>query len=191
MVFWFFYVLRGFRVEGGLRCPVDLVVEVRELVDYVYCPVKAYLRRGLGVVEEVEDWREAVRLSGELLVKSGCVEPRYVEAMIRTCEELGPYIAVSPGVAIPHARPEEGAKAVCFSLLIVRKGVNFGSHNDPVYLLIAFASPDKTSHLKILQQLARLLMEKGSVLIERLRRVGSPEEASRILSGLVGEGERA
>ena len=31
---------------------------------------------------EVKDWKEAVRISGEMLVKIGSVEERYVDAMI-------------------------------------------------------------------------------------------------------------
>lgn len=61
----------------------------------------------IGLVEKVKDWKEAVRLSGELLLRDGCIEPRYIDGMIKTCEELGPYIAICPGVAIPHARPED------------------------------------------------------------------------------------
>lgn len=141
----------------------------------------------VGVVEKVRDWKEAVRISGELLLQHGCIEPSYIEKMISTCKELGPYIAISPGVAIPHARPEDGAKKVCLSILVVKKGVNFGSHNDPVYVLIAFSSPDKSSHIKVIQQLAKLMMEKGSEIVDRLKKVESEEDILKVLNDLVSE----
>jgi len=81
--------------------------------------------------------------------------------MIKTCEELGPYIAIAPGVAIPHAAPEDGAKALGAALLVVREGISFGSHNDPVYAVLAFATPDKTSHIGMLKELAQILEDES------------------------------
>jgi PTS system ascorbate-specific IIA component len=109
------------------------------------------------ITENVRDWREAVRRCGEMLLERGCIEGRYVERMIKTCEELGPYIAVAPGVAIPHAAPEDGARALGVALLVVREGINFGSHNDPVFVVFAFSTPDKTSHIGILKELGGIL----------------------------------
>ena len=54
------------------------------------------------------DWEDAVRICGEILVKTGKVEAVYVEAMIRHINVLGPYILIAPCVAMPHARPEDG-----------------------------------------------------------------------------------
>jgi len=126
------------------------------------------------------DWVEAVKLAGELLAESGVVEERYVEAMVRVTEELGPYAVLAPGVAMPHARPEDGAREVGLSLVVLREGVNFGSPNDPVYVVIGFAAKDKTSHLKVLQQLAEFLSEPG--VVEELRKVRSEEELKSLLS---------
>jgi PTS system ascorbate-specific IIA component len=139
----------------------------------------------ISVTESVSDWKEAVILSGQLLHSSGCVEAEYIEKMIKTCQELGPYIAIAPGIAIPHARPEDGAKKVCFSILIVKRGVNFGSHNDPVYVLIAFSTPDKSSHIVLIQNLAELLLNKGEEMVKQLSKASSPQEVRIILENLL------
>ncbi len=141
------------------------------------------LLRALGdrvlVGASARDWVEAVRLAGELLVRDGVVEERYVEAMVRVTEELGPYAVIAPGVAMPHARPEDGAREVGLSLVVLREGVNFGSPNDPVYVVIGFAAKDKTSHLRVLRQLAEFLSE--SDVIEELKRIGSEDELRTLL----------
>ncbi|UNQ73257.1 PTS sugar transporter subunit IIA [Infirmifilum sp. NZ] len=137
------------------------------------------------VVEGVSGWEGAVALSGRLLLEGGCVEERYIGRMVSTCRELGPYIAIAPGIAIPHARPEDGARRVCLSLVVVRSGVSFGSHNDPVYVLIAFSTPDKHSHIKVLQELANLLTEKGEELVRKLREAKNREEALQKLRELL------
>lgn len=142
------------------------------------------------VLREAENWEEAVRTTGNLLLATGCIEERYIEKMLSTCKELGPYIAIAPGVAIPHARPEDGAKKVCTALVIVKKGVNFGSHNDPVHVLIAFSTPDKQSHIKVLQDLATLLTEKGYELVEKLKKCESEKDALDVLKKLLSSPSR-
>lgn len=126
-----------------------------------------------------QTWQEAVHIVGQLLVKVGAAEPRYIEAMINTVKELGPYIVLAPGLALPHARPEDGALKVGFAAITLNEGVNFGNpDNDPVRLVIAFCAPDSTSHLHLLTQLARKL-EKGEFL-ERAIAAKSAQELAEI-----------
>ncbi len=131
------------------------------------------------IVESVKDWVEAVKLSGTLLAVDGVIEERYINAMVKVTEELGPYAVIAPGVAIPHARPEDGAKRIGLSILVVKSGVNFGSPNDPVYVVIGFAAIDKTSHLGVLKELAELLSIPD--LVEKLRNSSSVEEIIDII----------
>jgi mannitol operon transcriptional antiterminator len=110
----------------------------------------------------VKDWQEAIRAAGQLLVETGGVEPRYVEGMIRTAEELGPYIVIAPGIALPHARPEEGVIKNCFSLITLSSPVDFGNEdNDPVLVVIAFGATDQESHVEALAELARAIAKDG------------------------------
>lgn len=116
----------------------------------------------LGVA--VRDWKDAIRKAGELLVNVGAVEPRYVDAMIRSAEQLGPYIVIAPGVAFPHARPEQGAKRIALSFITLKEAVEFGNEdNDPVKVVIAFSAVDKESHVQVLAGLARLLEKQERV----------------------------
>ena len=123
----------------------------------------------------VVDWQDAVRQAGGLLVATGAAEPRYVEAMIAMVEEIGPYIVIAPGVALPHARPEEGVRRPCMSLLTLASPVSFGNvYNDPVSVVIAFGTPDREGHIGALAELARLL-EKAPV-VEQIRSASTPEK---------------
>lgn len=113
---------------------------------------------------EAADWEEAVRVAGALLVDSGAAEERYVDAMIRTARELGPYIVLGPGFALPHARPEEGARQVALAMARLRQPVNFGHpDNDPVDLVFALAAVDHETHLTALMQLSELLGNEEAV----------------------------
>jgi len=130
-------------------------------------------RIALGV--EAVDWRDATRIAGRLLLDTGAIREPYIEAMLRTAEELGPYIVIAPGIAMPHARPEEGAIQTALSLVRLNTPINFGhADHDPVTLIFALAALDKQIHLRAMQTLATLLLSKD--LVRRLMVVQTKEE---------------
>jgi len=109
------------------------------------------------IVEQAKDWRDAIAISCQPLIDNGSIEPRYVDAIYRSHEAIGPYYVVGPGIAMPHARPEEGANKLSLALTVITSGVNFDAdENDPVKLLIVLAATDSTSHIEIISQLAQL-----------------------------------
>jgi len=137
----------------------------------------AYSRaeRCVAVGVAVEGWRDAVEACGRLLVEAGAAEHGYVPAMVRTTEELGAYAVIAPGVAIPHARPEDGARRVGLSLAVLEEPVRFGSReNDPVDLVFGFATTDKDAHVNLLQALADFIEDREN--LEALRRARTPKE---------------
>jgi mannitol/fructose-specific phosphotransferase system IIA component (Ntr-type) len=135
---------------------------------------------------EPDDWREAVEASGKLLVDVGAAEEAYVAAMVRTTEELGPYAVLAPGVAIPHARPEDGAVRVGLSLAVLSEPVEFGSkENDPVDLVFGFSTTDSEAHVELLQALADFIEKPENT--EALRGAGTVEEVLQVVER--GEGD--
>ncbi len=113
---------------------------------------------------EVKDWREAIEKCGALLYRAGKIEKEYIDDMINVVEELGPYIVITPGIALAHARPDnKKIKELGYSLLRLKKGVNFGHEkNDPVKIVVGFAAIDKDSHIDILQELTQIFMDQES-----------------------------
>lgn len=106
----------------------------------------------------VDDWPDAVRAAGGLLVHAGLCKPRYVDAMINAIRQMGPYMVLAPGLALIHARPKDGVTAIGMSLVTLDPPVDFGSeHNDPVSLVIAFGAMEKKRHMDMLQELAMFL----------------------------------
>ena len=137
--------------------------------------------RAVAVGAEAGSWQAAVELCGGLLVESGVAEERYVPAMVRTVEELGPYVVIAPGVAIPHARPEDGAIKPGISVLILREPVEFGSEeNDPVDLLFGFATTGSDAHVEIIRALAEFIGEQEN--LEKLRRARTEGDALVVLT---------
>ncbi|MGZ7440950.1 BglG family transcription antiterminator [Paenibacillus sp. TH7-28] len=111
--------------------------------------------------EEISHWRLAIRVAAKPLLQDGSISDRYVQAMIDKVNQYGPYIVAAPGVAIAHARPEDGAAKASMALLTIRKGVAFSSQaRHLVNLLIVVVGTDGESHLKALSQLVNLLVDE-------------------------------
>lgn len=141
---------------------------------------EVFPKEAIRIDVEVEDWREAVRESGRLLVETGVVEERYVDAIEKAIDDLGPYIVLAPGIAIAHSRPEEGALEVGFSLVRLVDGVEFGAGDkDPVDLVFAFASPDNQQHLKALGALADFIEKKQN--LEGIRSAETVDELHQVI----------
>ena len=107
-----------------------------------------------------DDWQSAVRRGGGLLIQQGICTQEYVEACIQASLEMGPYMVLSPGIALAHSRPEAGALKVGMSIITLDPPIYFGNKdNDPVRLLISFCGIDHDCHIGMLQELATFLMD--------------------------------
>ncbi|MGL4860935.1 MAG: PTS sugar transporter subunit IIA [Enterobacteriaceae bacterium] len=110
------------------------------------------------LASHVADWQAAVRLSAAPLIRQGVITPHYIDAIFEQHARLGPYYVLAPGIAMPHARPEQGALAHGLSLLVVKEGVSFAdAENDPVYFIVMLAAKDSHSHIEMIACLSELL----------------------------------
>ena len=124
---------------------------------------------------EVDDWEKAIRASGRLLVDTGAVEERYIQAMIDTAKEFGHYIVLIDGMALAHSRPDMGVNRICLSLITLKNPVPFGSpEHDPVSVVFALGALDHSSHLDLIQEMSALFEDEEKFM--EVTKCGSPEE---------------
>jgi len=119
----------------------------------------------------VKDREDAVRRAGELLRKNEMVSYEYIDCMIKYLDEFGPYIVITKSVAMPHARPEDGALKSGLSLVILKNPVNFGNtQNDPVKYIFGLSAVDNNEHIHTISKLALLLDdEKFMSLLDNVK----------------------
>ncbi|MGB3891690.1 MAG: BglG family transcription antiterminator [Priestia megaterium] len=118
----------------------------------------------LQLTDSADDWKSAVRLAAKPLLNYEYIEPSYVEAMIKSVEQLGPYIVIAPKVALPHARPEQGVNRVGMSMLRLKEPVYFSTEKQHgAQLIIVLAATDNETHLKALSQLSMMLSENDNI----------------------------
>lgn len=110
----------------------------------------------------VNTWQEAIHLAASPLLKQHKIEERYIESMIHSIEKHGPYVVITPKVAIPHARHTEGVNELAMSLLSLQKPVLFGPEK-PVFLIIVLAATDHVSHLQALVDITKILQEPNQI----------------------------
>ena len=129
---------------------------------------------------QANDWEDAVRSVGRLMVDTGVVEEEYIEGMIATTKELGPYIVIAPGVAIPHSRPEDGVITTCLAFARLNPPINFGNEaNDPVRVLFALGAMDHSEHVEALKEIAEILTDQDQ--FDKLLKAKTVREITEIL----------
>ena len=126
------------------------------------------------------DWRDAIRLAGAALVAGEVTEEDYTQEMIKTVEELGPYIVIAPGFALAHSRPSPAVLKTGLSWVSLSEPVEFGSKtNDPVDLIVGLAALDHDAHIGIMSKLAGVLSDPE--MLARLRASTDPAEIQTAL----------
>lgn len=105
--------------------------------------------------QEASTWEEAVRIAANPLVISGAIQERYVEAIIESTKRYGPYYVLMEGMAMPHARPEDGVYRNAFSLVTFKEGVPFSDGKlASVFVVLAATSSEIHTSIAIPQIVA-------------------------------------
>ena len=103
-------------------------------------------------------WEEAIKASSKGLLELGFIEESYVDSMIDSVNEFGPYIVIAPNIAMPHARPEAGSKKVGFAVMVCEEPVAFSDKPEhQARLLVTLSCVSADTHLKMLQALVGVL----------------------------------
>ena len=129
------------------------------------------------IIDSASDWKESIRIAAKPLLKKNIITENYVKAMIESIEKLGFYVILRENLAMPHARPEEGAIGTGVSLLKLNKPVYYG--DSKVQLVFILATKDTNSHLETLMKLVELFQDDES--IDKLIDSKNYEEIEKII----------
>jgi len=138
--------------------------------------IAEYLKReNVNVFESAPNWRSAIMLCTDSLVKHGYVTENYPKRIIEITETYGAYYLIAKDLALLHARPEDGVIKQQLALSVIKQPVVFDNKEDnPVRLFITLCAKDSVSHLEMLQKLAELMMDESR--IEKCASITDPEE---------------
>lgn len=124
---------------------------------------------------DATDWQDAVRQAAQPLKETGKIKQSYIDGIIDNVKEAGPYIVITPHVALPHTRPEMGAIEAAIGIATLKHPVEFGNEaNDPVKYLFCLSARDNNGHLSALADLANLI--ENQEFFDLLDRATDPKE---------------
>lgn len=111
-------------------------------------------------LDRLDTWEEAVQVSAKPLLDGGEIKQSYIDGMIESVKEHGPYIVIAPNIALPHARPETGSVKIGYSVMLLKEPVSFteDGKND-ARLFIALSCVDSNTHLEMLQEIVMILSD--------------------------------
>jgi PTS system ascorbate-specific IIA component len=112
--------------------------------------------------DSFQSWEEALVTSSEKLLELKYIEKTYVDAIIQSVKDYGPYIVIAPNIAMPHARPEAGANKVGFSVMVCKEPVVF-DETTQARLFVTLSCVDSDTHLQMMQALVTVLGDDAKV----------------------------
>ena len=134
--------------------------------------------------QSAADWKAAIKIGTDLLERAGTIEPRYYDTIISNIEKMGPYIILAPGLAMPHARPEEGVIETSFALVTLKEPVVFEGEDEPVSVLITLAGSDSDKHMEGLMEITQTLDDPDSetgINLDKILRCQTNEEVLAVI----------
>ncbi|WP_088052341.1 PTS sugar transporter subunit IIA [Virgibacillus dakarensis] len=128
----------------------------------------------------LRDEEEAIRYTGDILVRNGYVEASYVEKMLEREEMTSTFMGNH--VAIPHGTEDakEAVLATGITVVTVPDGVDFGGGNI-VKVLIGIAGKGD-EHLDVLSDIAIVCSEEEN--IQQIVNAQSKEDILNLFNGV-------
>lgn len=119
---------------------------------------------------------EAIRAAGEMLVRQGCVDEAYVDAMLEREKMVSTYMGM--GMAIPHGTADAKSAVKKTGIVLVQypEGVDFGDEKAQLVFGIAGIGEE---HLDLLQKICEALEDE-----EVLEKMKTTDDVSWILEQL-------
>ena len=131
--------------------------------------------------ESLNGWESAVHKASEPLLALNKIDAAYVEAIIKEIDTVGPYMNIGPQICLAHAPANpDSVHEVALSLMKTTQSIDLVNEKHPVTLWFVLASPDATSHLQLLQQLTKILMNVK--VLENIKQAKTIDEITKIIS---------
>lgn len=130
--------------------------------------------------ETFETWEDAVTAAAQPLLRDGAIKAEYIDHMISSIKEYGPYIVIAPNIAMPHAQGGKGVNENSFSFLKLNEPVHFSDSSEhDAQLIFVLASVDSASHLGLLEGFVEAVSDEK--FVEELLKTQNIAELEQLL----------
>jgi transcriptional antiterminator/mannitol/fructose-specific phosphotransferase system IIA component (Ntr-type) len=108
---------------------------------------------------KVRSWEEAFYLSATPLIKNNVISREYIDTIVQNVRREGPFFIIMDKVALPHARPEEGALKLGLGITVLEESVLI-NQNTPIKYIFTLSAIDHVKHLPAIAELVSLLEQE-------------------------------
>lgn len=164
----------------------EILYELKKKNEEEVNKIEKYSLKDFLKIENIElklncnDWKDAISKGCDILIKKHYITERYKNGIIEKIEELGSYMVIAPGICLAHVDMREEINETSMSLINLKYPIKFNSEfNDPVKVILTFASKDKESHLIALLEFMSLINNTKD--LEMLMTTSSKDEVREIL----------
>ena len=105
---------------------------------------------------KVRSWEEAFYLAAAPLIKDQVISRGYIDTIIQNVRREGPFFIIMDNVALPHARPEEGALKLGLGITVLQETVQINKKTSIKYIF-TLSAIDHSKHLSAIAELVSLL----------------------------------
>ena len=129
------------------------------------------------IEEDSPFWQQSVKQLGHILHEAGCIENSYTSAIIENLNKYGPFMVISEGIALLHAKPEKGVKRLGAALSVFKNDLNF--MGKPVSLLFMISAVDSYQHIGVIENIVKICESQS--LLSNLKNCNSSLDVYLIL----------
>lgn len=129
---------------------------------------------------EVNNLDEVIEITGQTMIESRLVKEEYTDELKNQIIQYGKYILIGDKTILPHGQLLKNVKKTGFSLITLKKGIDF--FGSEIKIVICLASRNKDEHLRAILELNRYL--KNPDFENELLNKESPEEITDYLEFL-------
>ena len=98
---------------------------------------------------------EVIEITGQTMIDSGLVKEEYTDELKNQIIQYGKYILVGDKTILPHGQLLKNVRETGFSLITLKKGIDF--FGSEIKIVICIASRNKDEHLRAILELNRYL----------------------------------
>ncbi|MGT2948762.1 BglG family transcription antiterminator [Streptococcus devriesei] len=99
-------------------------------------------------------WQKSVKHLGDILYQTDCIEHSYTNTIMDHLHQYGPFMVISEGVALLHAKPEDGVKKLGVALSVFQNDLDFLGRS--VSLLFMLAAVDTYQHIGVIENIIKI-----------------------------------
>lgn len=111
-----------------------------------------------------EKWEDAVEAACKPLIEEGVIEEEYVNSIVSSIKNFGPYIVIAPNICIPHAQEGKGVNETAICFMRTEEPVHFSDYPEhDARLFFVLASTDNERHMQNLVNMVGLIEDESVV----------------------------